>query len=78
MRHKQLQFGVNTVKDDKLIKFYSGLTRPQFNHLFNSLGDSVNGLIYSKGNRTSKSKIKNSTRRGGIVTKLSSPDQVYF
>ena len=46
VRHKQLQFGVNTVKDDKLMKFYSGLTRPQFNHLFNSLGDSVNGLIY--------------------------------
>ena len=35
VRHKQLQFGVNTVKDDKLMILYFGLTRPQFDRLFN-------------------------------------------
>jgi hypothetical protein len=54
-----INFGFEILaKTDKQFKFYTGLTVSQFNHLFNCLGDSVNHLIYWKGNKTQKGKIK--------------------
>ncbi|XP_045160376.2 uncharacterized protein LOC123525403 [Mercenaria mercenaria] len=59
-------------KDEKLFKFYTGLTVLQFNHLFNALGESVHTLKYWLGNKTSNRK----RRKGKAEKKLCAENQL--
>lgn len=41
-------------ESDNMFQFYTGLTVAQFDHLFNSLGETVHNLIYWRGKRTNE------------------------
>ncbi|XP_071104215.1 uncharacterized protein [Haliotis cracherodii] len=46
----------NLVSNKKKFKYYTGMKTIHFNHLFASLGDSVNDICYWRGNKISSSK----------------------
>lgn len=58
--------------DERLFRFYTGLTVPQFNHLFNSLGESVHTLKYWLGKKTSNRK----RRKRNVEKKVSAKNQL--
>jgi hypothetical protein len=72
----QSYFGLHKIRNDKLMKFYTGLTHAQFNHLFNSLGNCVNSLVYWRGSGTIKSKRQCYSK--GARTKLLPQDQLFL
>jgi hypothetical protein len=76
VKSMQAYFGIDKINNDRLMKFFTGLTRAQFDHLFSSLGDCVYGLVYWRGNRTAKCKSKHFPQRKGGRTKLSLQNQL--
>ena len=50
-------------KNEKQFKFYTGLTIAQFEHLFSSLGESVNTLIYWRGEKRTNEKTPTPAKR---------------